>query len=171
MVEQKNIEEQLETAEYTIIAKKNQTLDKNTSNRMNYGYIIILKMFYELGIDRFLINRQRTAKIEYNTSTIMKLLVISRILSPGSKKKAFDERERYFDFDKTIGFDLIDIYRSLSHFAKLATDIQLLMHDRITKNYGRKTQETTFTILIKGRKGIYLAKLFGAEAKTLKNML
>jgi hypothetical protein len=139
VVEQKNIEEQLEAAEYTIIAKKKQALDKNTSNRMNYGYIIILKIFYELGIDRFLVNRQRTTKIKYNTSTIMKLLVISRILSPGSKKKAFDERERYFDFDKTIGFDLIDIYRSLSHFAKLATDIQLLMHDRITKNYGRKT--------------------------------
>jgi transposase len=67
----------------------------------------------------------------------MKLLVISRILSPGSKKKAFEERGRYFDFEKEDAFKLPDIYRSLSHFAKLAGDIQPLMHSRIAKNHGR----------------------------------
>ena len=139
VVEEKNQIAQQEDAVYTITANKNQALLINTNNRMNYGYIVILKLFYELGLDRFLINRKQTTKIEYNTSAIMKLLVISRILSPGSKKKAFDEMGRYFDFDKKIGFDLTDIYRSLSHFAILASDIQLLIHDRITKNYGRKT--------------------------------
>jgi len=126
-------------AEYAFTANRNQIIPENTSNRMNYGYIAILKFFYDLGLDRFLINRKQRTKIEHNTSAVMKLLVISRILSPCSKKKAFDERGRYFDFDKEIGFDLKDIYRSLSHFAKLAKDIQLLIHDRITKNYGRNT--------------------------------
>ena len=139
VVEEKNQLAQQEDAVYTITANKNQEISKNTANRMNYGYIVILKLFYELGLDRFLLNRKQTTKIEYNTSAIMKLLVISRILSPGSKKKAFDEMNRYFDFDKKIGFDLTDVYRSLPHFASLATDIQLLIHDRITKNYGRKT--------------------------------
>ena len=139
VVEEKNRLAQQEDAVYTITANKNQELSKNTTNRMNYGYIVILKLFYELGLDRFLINRKQTTKIEYNTSAIMKLLVISRILSPGSKKKAFHEMGRYFDFDKKIDFDLTDIYRSLSHFASLAKDIQLLIHDRITKNYSRKT--------------------------------
>jgi transposase len=138
-VEELNRAAREESAEYTFTANKNQILAENTSNRMNYGYIAILKTLCELGLDRFLLNRKRTTKIEHNTSAVMKLLVISRILSPGSKKKAFDERERYFDFDKEINFDLKDIYRSLSHFAKLAKDIQLLIHDRITKNYGRNT--------------------------------
>jgi len=106
---------------------------------MNYGYIAILKIFYELGIDSFLVRKKQTSKIEYNTSAIMKLLVTSRILSPGSKKKAYDERGRYFDFDKKINFDLKDIYRCLPHFAKLAKDIQVLIHNNITKKYGRKT--------------------------------
>jgi len=137
-VAEKTLEEKQEAAEYTITAKKNQELEKNTSKRRNYGYIVIMKLYYELGLDTFLLNRQRReSKIEYNTSTIMKMLVISRILSPGSKKKAFERMGRYFDFEKEGMFTLENVYRSLSHFAKLEKDIQLLMHDRITKNYGR----------------------------------
>jgi len=138
VVENRNHEEELDKAEYTIIAKKNQQLEKNTSNRRNYGYIAIMKIIYELGLDRFLVNRRvRDTKIECNTSAIMKMLLISRILSPGSKKKAYEEMGRYFDFEKKDAFDLGDVYRSLSHFAGLASDIQLLIHDRITKKYGR----------------------------------
>jgi len=68
----------------------------------------------------------------------MKLLLISRILDPGSKKRAFERRGKYFDFENDETFKLVDIYRSLSHYAKLEKDIQLLIHNRITKNYGRK---------------------------------
>ena len=128
---------ELESAEYTIAAKKNQMLGEGTANRRNYGYIVIMKLFHELGLDRFLVNRRRGTQIGYNTSAIMKLLVISRILAPGSQKKAFDDMGRYFDFEKKDIFTLADIYRSLSHFAGLTKDIQLLIHDRITKKYGR----------------------------------
>ena len=127
-----------EAAEYEITAKKSKQLEKNTSSRRNYGYIVIMKVIYELGLDRFLVNRQfRDTKIECNTSAIMKMLVISRILSPGSKKKAYEEMGRYFDFEKKDMFSLLDVYRSLSHFSGLSKDIQLLMHERITKNHGR----------------------------------
>ncbi len=139
VVEERNAQTEQENAEYTVIAPKNQLIPKDTLNRMNYGYIIILKIFYELGLDRFLVNRRQDTKIKCDTSAIMKLLVISRILSPGSKKKAFEQRQRYFDFDKKIGFDLMDIYRTLPHFAELSADIQLQIHQRITKNYTRNT--------------------------------
>jgi transposase len=136
-VDDKNKEQADDDAEYTIIAKKNQKLKKGTLNRKNYGYIIILKLFHELGIDRFLINRQQKTKIEFNTSSIMKLLIIQRILAPGSKKKAFDTRERYFDFEKNDAFTLTDVYRSLTHFNTLKDDLQLHLHKRISKQYGR----------------------------------
>jgi hypothetical protein len=139
IVAQRNIEEKQLAAEYVITARKNQRLDESTGRRMNYGYIIIMQLFYELGLDSFLHNRRlRESKLECNTSSIMKLLLISRILAPGSKKRAYEERGRYFDFEKEDAFELVDIYRSLSHFAKLEKDIQLLIHKRITKNYGRK---------------------------------
>jgi len=129
------------TAEYIIKANKNDEIPKNTTNRMNYGYIAIIKIFHDLGLDRFLSNKRRSTKIECDTSAVMKLLVISRILSPGSKLKAFEERGRYFEFDKDIlNFELADIYRCLPHFAKLSSDIQLFMHENITKTYGRRTE-------------------------------
>jgi transposase len=138
-VEEQNAVQSQVYAEYAISAQKDRKLEPETSNRKNYGYIAIMNLYYELGLDRFLINRQRrNSKIECNTSTIMKMLVISRILSPGSKKRAFEERGRYFDFENEDAFELVDVYRSLSFYSKLEKDIQLLIHDRITKNYERK---------------------------------
>jgi transposase len=138
VVDDYNKAEEQEASEYVITAKKNQKLEKNTSGRKNYGYIVIMKIIYELGLDRFLINRRvRNTKIEFNTSAIMKMLLISRILTPGSKKRAHDKMGRYFDFEKEDMFSLEEVYRALSHFAGLSKDIQLLIHDRITKNYGR----------------------------------
>jgi transposase len=138
IVDEYNLKQAQETAEYTISAKKNQQLNKDTLNRKNYGYIVIMSLYHELGLDVLLINRQRRqTKIEFNTSSIMKMLVINRILAPSSKKKAYEERSRYFDFEKEDAFGLIDVYRALSFFTKYEKDIQLLIHDRITKNYGR----------------------------------
>jgi len=140
-VEEKNLAEKQESAEYTITARKAQTLEPNTSNRRNYGYVVIMKLFYELGLDRFLLNRQRrNTNKQCNTSTIMKMLIVNRILSPGSKKRAYEQMGRYFDFENRNAFELADVYRSLSFFARLEKDIQLLIHDRITGNYGRNLE-------------------------------
>lgn len=139
VIEDMNAREKQLATEYVITARKDQRLGEGISRRMNYGYIVIMQLFYELGLEVFLNNRRlRESKLECNTSSIMKLLLISRILDPGSKKKAFDKRARYFDFEKDDAFGLVDVYRSLSHFAKLEKDIQLLIHNRIVKNYGRK---------------------------------
>lgn len=141
VVEERNAEEKELAAEYVITARKDQRLGEDISRRMNYGYIVIMQLFYELGLEAFLNNRRlRESKLKCNTSSIMKLLLISRILEPGSKKRAYEERGKYFDFENEDAFGLVDVYRSLSHFAKLEKDIQLLIHNRITKNYGRNLE-------------------------------
>lgn len=138
IVEKRNQENELEQAEYTIVAKKNETLKKNTSNRKNYGYILILMVYYWLGLDRFLINKQRRdTKIKYNTSTIMKFLLISRILSPGSKKKAYENKDRYFDFERKDLFELTEVYRCLTYFSNYEEDIQRVVYENISKRYQR----------------------------------
>ena len=105
--------------------------------RMNLGYAVIVKLFYELRLHAFFQNRQRHKLFEYNTASIMLLLVISRLLSPASKKRTFEDKTRYFErFD----FELYDVYRSLSHFAGLATETQRHIHKQITERYGRKTE-------------------------------
>jgi transposase len=73
----------------------------------------------------------------------MSLLVVSRMLSPGSKIKAFEEKGRYFErFD----FALEDIYRSLSHFSKIAKETQRHMHEQITKKYGRDVKTVYYDV-------------------------
>ena len=67
----------------------------------------------------------------------MLLLVVSRLLSPASKKRTFEDKARYFErFD----FELIDIYRSLSYFAGINKQVQRHIHEQITAVYGRNTE-------------------------------
>jgi len=139
IVANRNQEEKEDTAEYTVIAKKNAELSLGVRRRMNYGYIVILKLYYELGLDRFFLNKQRNEKFKYNTSTISKHLLISRILTPGSKKKCYEDKDRYFDFEKQDIFSLDDVYRCLSHLAKISEDVQKYLNRKIKEKYRPKS--------------------------------
>jgi transposase len=120
----------------TISLNMGEQLAADSHDRKNLGYAAILKIYHALELDRFFKNKARHEKFEFNTNAIMILLIISRLLSPGSKKKAFEEKGNYFErFD----FSLADIYRALSHYVKIAKDCQRWIHEQIAKAYGRNT--------------------------------
>ncbi len=102
----------------------------------NFGYAALSKIYHELEIDKFLINRQRHTKESYDANTIMKMLVFSRILFPASKKASYEHRERFFE--KT-NYSLDDVYRCLSFFNRHRENLQVWMNDRIKEKYGRDT--------------------------------
>ncbi len=102
----------------------------------NFGYAALSKIYHELEIDKFLINRQRHTKESYDANTIMKMLVYSRILFPASKKASYEHRERFFE--KT-NYSLDDVYRCLSFFNRHRENLQVWMNDRIKEKYGRDT--------------------------------
>ncbi|MGB9762715.1 MAG: IS1634 family transposase [Minisyncoccia bacterium] len=113
--------------------------DKVASNivyRKNFGYAVLSQIYHELEINKFLVNRQRSTKLDFNTNNIMKLLVFSRMLAPASKKKTFEDRERYFENNN---YSLDDIYRCLSFLNKHKTNLQLWLNDKIRQLYGRDT--------------------------------
>ena len=114
----------------------NENLPEDVRGTMNLGYAVPLKVYHELGIDSFLKNKARGCDFQFNTNSIMILLVISRLLSPGSKKKAFEEKDRYFE---RFHFSLDDIYRSLSHFDKVSEDLQRFLHESVCMKYGSDT--------------------------------
>lgn len=91
MTEEENAQKRL-----TLSINMEEKLAPNTNNRKNFGYAAILKIYHQLGLDVFFKNKSRHEKFEYNTNSIMMLLAVSRLLSPGSKKKAFEEKSRYF---------------------------------------------------------------------------
>lgn len=104
--------------------------------RKNFGYAALSKIYHQLGIHTFLINRQRHSKEQYDANTIMKMLVYSRLLFPASKKSSYDNRDSFFE--KT-DYSLDDVYRCLSLLDKQKENLQIWMNERIKKNYGRDT--------------------------------
>ena len=127
----------------TLTVDMSETLPMNAEGRKNFGYAAILKLYHELGLDDFFKNRARPEAFEFNTNSIMMLLVVSRLLSPGSKKKAFEEKGRYFErFD----FSLADVYRALSHFAKISNACQQYLHEQIAAKYGRNTKTIYYDV-------------------------
>ena len=104
--------------------------------RKNFGYAALSKIYHELGIHTFLINRQRHSKEEYDANTIMKMLVYSRLLAPASKKSSYNNREKFFE--KT-NYSLDDVYRCLTFFEKHKQNLQIWINNKIRKNYGRDT--------------------------------
>ena len=142
-VARKMTEEDNAKKRITLKINMDEALKKGIRGRKNLGYAAILKIYHELELDVFFNNRARSKDFKYNTNSIMILLVISRLLSPGSKKKACEQRKRYFE---RFNFSLADIYRALSHFAKLERELQAYLHEKIRQKYGRDTKTIYYDV-------------------------
>jgi len=120
-----------------------EELPEDAPGTKNFGYALPMKIYHELWLDDFFKRKMVCENFEFNTNSIMLLLVISRILSPGSKKNAFENKDRYFErFD----FTLDDVYRALSHFAKISAELQQTMYDRVKKKYGSDTSVVYYDV-------------------------
>lgn len=133
-VEQLKIEKKARQAPLTFTFYGSDRLCIGDDFRKNFGYAALSKIYHELELHTFLINRQRHSKEQYDANTILKMLVYSRLLSPASKKSSFDNRARFFE--KT-NYSLDDVYRCLSLLNKHKENLQIWMNDRIIRNYGR----------------------------------
>jgi hypothetical protein len=114
----------------------NEELPVGSIGTKNLGYALPLKIYHRLGLDKFIKGKALSEKFKFNTNSIMILLIMARILMPGSKKAAFEAKDRFFErFD----FTLDDIYRSLGHFDKISNELQRYMYESVRANYGSDT--------------------------------
>lgn len=135
-VEQLKKEKQEKTAPINFTFYDSDHLCAGDNFRKNFGYAAFSKLYHELKLDTFLINRQRHTKESYDANTIMKMLVYSRLLAPASKKASFDNRDQFFEKNN---YSLDDVYRCLTFLNKHKEDMQVWLNDNIKKNYGRDT--------------------------------
>jgi transposase len=136
-VRKMNEQKAAEKLHITFNVRPNERIVSDSNNRKNFGYAALSKIYHELEINNFLINRQRILKAGYDTNNIMKLLVFSRLLYPASKKKTFENKDLFFE---KADFSLDDIYRCLSFFNKHKDALQLWLHERIKQQYNRDTE-------------------------------
>lgn len=120
----------------TIKPNMDDQLERGVKHRKNYGHLVLSKVYHELAIDRFLKNARRHEKFKFNTDAVMRLLVFSRILYPGSKRDAVLNQERFFENFK-ISVD--DTYDALTHFDKICKPLQKHLHEKVSQLYGRET--------------------------------
>jgi hypothetical protein len=137
VVEEMNRQEAENNAPSNISIDRNEIITAGQNCRKNFGYATLSKLYYELGLDIFFNNHSRGLKMGYSVNNIMKLLVFSRILAPSSKKKAFENRDWYFE---TFDFTLDDIYRCLTFLSSKRDNLKLHLHRKIKEQYGRSTE-------------------------------
>lgn len=142
VVAQMNAEER-GNKKLTLEIDLNEKLTDESHTRYNMGYAVIMKIYHELELDRFLNNKARHEAFEYNTNSIMTLLTITRILHPSSKKRSYEYKDMFFErFD----FELYDVYRALSHFSKIGTECQRFISEQINTKFGRDTSLMYFDV-------------------------
>ncbi len=78
----------------------------------NIDFLFLQSIYNSLGITDFLNIIKSDSKIEYDLNDLTKLLVFERILDPQSKKKTFENRNKYL-FDVVNSDDINQIYRTL----------------------------------------------------------
>jgi uncharacterized protein YdaT len=100
-------------------AERRTTIKIDFSNKLspgenhvfNVGYGVLKLLYKELELDKFWKSKTRGKKIKYDMELIFMLLVLSRVLYPGSKRDAFENKDKYFE--RISGFTLDDVYHAL----------------------------------------------------------
>ncbi len=129
-------QDRLQEKELYIKLSADARIDRDKHNRKNYGHVVFSKIYHELELDRFFNNKRRHEKFKFNTNSIMKVLIFTRLLYPCSKKATVELKDRFFD---KADFTLDDVYHSLKHFNKIEKEAQQFIHERIVEQYDRKT--------------------------------
>lgn len=88
----------------------------------NVGYVAFKRMYRKLELDKFWKKITKGMKIEYDMEKIFCLLVISRLMDPGSKKYTYEHKDQYFE--PVEGFELEDIYKALDIIAEHDQELQ-----------------------------------------------
>ena len=116
---------------------RSERLVHGQGNRKNIGYATLSKFYHDLSLHTFFNNRARQWEVEYNVNSIMRLLIFSRILCPGSKQKTFEQRGIYYE---KMDFALHDVYRCLSKVITLKKDLMIHLNNKMKMMYGRSSE-------------------------------
>lgn len=133
VVQKMNEEEKQNKTPIILKINKNEKLEEGTNNIKNFGYVALSKIYHELEIDKFFINKFKNRDMsESKINNIIKLLVFSRDLYPNSKKSTFDNRDIFFE---NTNFSLKEVYNALTYIEPFKQQIQHFIYSHIQDQY------------------------------------
>lgn len=133
VVKQMNAEKKEKNLSVPMQISLGETLPLNTENINNFGYVALSKIYHELEIDKFIINKFKDRDIaEFKLNNIMKLLVFSRCLFPNSKKATFENKDMFFE---NTNFSLKEVYNALTYIEPFKETLQSYIYDHIQEQY------------------------------------
>ncbi len=107
------------------------------------GNIPLSSIYHELSLNQFIINRQRSLAMDYSLNDVMQLLVYTRILSPGSKRHSFTQKNKLAG---SYRCDEYDVYRALDYFDRFTEDLLVHLHESVCIRYQRKTRVVFYDV-------------------------
>ena len=110
--------------------------------RKNYGYLVYEKIWQELGISRWIKDIKTRSKIEIEE--ILKQLVFQRLLTPSSKKSAYDHRENYVDFRNDLILE--DYYRVLDIIYDEKEKLEKHLNSILKKKFNRELNVVLYDV-------------------------
>lgn len=111
-------------------------LDKNIRNTCNAGYLFLQYIYYSLGLNKICDSISSKYNFEYNLNDIMKMLVFTRIIEPGSKISSLNTAH---DFLEQPVCELHQVYRALEVYAENSDSIQAQLYKNSLSVLQRKT--------------------------------
>ena len=133
VVNKMNEEEKLNKQPIIIKIDKNEKLTESTDNLKNFGYAALSKIYHELEIDKFIINKFKSRVIsEFKLNNILKLLVFARALFPDSKKSTYENKNIFFE---NTDFSLQEVYNALTYIEPFKEKLQQHIYDHIQEQY------------------------------------
>lgn len=118
-------------------------MDINEDVMKLMGHLPISAIYHQLKLNQFLINRQRSRAMDYSLNDVMQLLVYTRILSPGSKRHSFAQKNKLAG---TYNCKQHDVYRALDYFDEFREDLLVHLHEQVRIHYQRRTQVVFYDV-------------------------
>lgn len=136
-------EDEKRSGSIQLTVNTDEIMTTDTNDMKNIGFMVLSKIYHELGIHKFMINRERGLKAGYPLNKILKLIVFDRILHPSSKLSSYENRDMYLE---NFDFPLESVYRSLAIFAKHKDRLILDIHQNVVMKYNRDVSNVFYDV-------------------------
>lgn len=143
VVEEMNAEREAERQSAQVETHPMQLVDKRAANRRNAGCAAAPAVYSGLGIEAVPRNRSRGRALSFDLSAVMRLLVVERILEPGSKRAAWERRGRHF-FRCDLSLD--DACRGMDELAAARDSVVAAMNRAIASSGGRDASSACYDV-------------------------